>query len=58
MHSELKWFLLLLLGLWVAWLATGGPDRITVNRQNPFLESPTEGGNIYSLEDLRNGRRP
>ncbi len=58
MHGELKWFLLLFLGLWIAWLATGGPSRIQENRTHPFLEQPTDGGRIYTLQELRDGTRP
>jgi hypothetical protein len=58
MHGELKWFLLLFVGLWVAWLVTGGPDRITTNRTHPFLEQPSEGGKIYTLEELKDRTRP
>ncbi len=60
MHVELKWFLLLIAGLWLAWLLTGGPDRISTNRTHPFLEQPApiEDGNIYTLEELRERTRP
>ena len=47
MDSELKWFLLLLAGLWIAWYATGGPDRIPQNRANPYIKEPYNGGQIY-----------
>ncbi len=56
MDGELKWFLLLLLCLWFAWIATGGPDRIPENKANPFLKQPEpiDNGKIYSLQDLQN----
>ncbi len=47
MHSELKWFLLLFVGLWLAWLVTGGPSRIQQNRANPFIQETYNGGQIY-----------
>lgn len=58
MHSELKWFLILLAILWLGWFATGGPDRIMTNRQNPFMEETYKGGKIYSLQELKDGTRP
>lgn len=60
MHSELKWFLLLFAGLWLAWFMTGGPNRITLNRSHPFLEQPApiESGKIYTLEELKDQTRP
>ncbi len=60
MHSELKWFLILLAGLWLAWFATGGPDRNEINRTHPFIEQPApiEGGNIYTLQELKDRTRP
>lgn len=52
--GELKWFLLLFIGLWVLWLITGGATRYE-NRTRPFVEqpSPIEGGRPYTLEELR-----
>ena len=60
MHEELKWFLLLFLGLWVAWIVTGGPDRVQLNRANPFIDeaTPTKSSQIYGVKDLKNGVRP
>ena len=58
MHSELKWFLLLFLGLWVAWLVTGGPAHIQENRARPFLEQPSDGGQTYTLDELKDRTRP
>lgn len=60
MHPELKWFILLFIGLWVAWFVTGGPDRIQTNRQNPFIEEFTidHTGQIYSLDELKDRTRP
>ncbi len=57
MHPELKWFLLLLLGLWIGWLVTGGPTRIQENRTHPFLKQPTSGDDtrIYSYQEIKNG---
>lgn len=52
--GDLKWFLLLFLGLWVLWLITGGPTRYE-NRYRPFLEQPApiEGGQPYTVQELR-----
>lgn len=60
MYNELKWFLLLFFGLWVAWLVTGGTERISVNRTHPFLEEPApiDQGRIYTLEELKERTRP
>ena len=58
MHPEIKWLLLLLVGLWLAWFVTGGPDRVMTNRQNPFIEEQYNGGKIYSIDELKNGTRP
>ena len=60
MHDELKWFLLLFLGLWVAWFATGGPERVRDDRTHPFLEqpSPIDNGQTYTLQQLKDRTRP
>lgn len=58
MHSELKWFLILFFGLWLAWLVTGGPERNKINRTHPFIEQPSEGGDIYTLDELKDRTRP
>ncbi len=52
--SELKWFLLALLGLWILWAGTGGYERIE-NKDKPFLEqpSPIESGRPYTLDELK-----
>ncbi len=53
--EDLKWFLLLCIGLWVLWLLTGGPAR-NENRYRPLLEQPApiEGGKPYTIEELKN----
>jgi hypothetical protein len=53
MHPELKWFLILLGFLWLGWFVTGGPNRVMVNRENPFIEEVYDGGEIYGPDDLR-----
>ncbi len=60
MHPELKWIFLLLLGLFVAWIVTGGPARVEENKKNPFLEEPApiQGGQIYGLDELKDRTRP
>lgn len=60
MHSELKWFILLFLALWVAWFATGGPSRIPENRTHPFLTqpAPNDDGKIYTLQEIKDRTRP
>lgn len=35
----MKWFLLLLIGLYVLWLLSGGPER-TDNKDKPYLQQP------------------
>lgn len=59
MHSELKWFILLLIGLWIAWVVTGGVDRAPVNRTHPFLEQPfpIDNGQIYTFKELKEKNR-
>ncbi len=60
MHFELKWFIFLFVGLWLAWLVTGGPDRKAFNRTHPFLEepSPVDSGKVYTLDELKDRNRP
>lgn len=60
MHSELKWFILLFIGLWLAWLITGGADRISINKTHPFLEQPNpiENGKTYTIQELKDRTRP
>lgn len=60
MHPELKWFFLLILILFVAWVATNGPARIPENQDRPFLEqpAPVESGQTYTLEQLKDRTRP
>ena len=52
--SELKWFFLILIIMWLFWSLTGGPER-TQNIDKPFLEQPApiEGGDIYDANELR-----
>lgn len=59
MNGELKWFLLLFLGLWVGWMMTGGIDRKEYNRARPFIEEPDplDSGKVYTLEELRERNR-
>lgn len=60
MHPEIKWFLILIALLWLAWFFTGGPTRIQTNRTHPFIEQPApiEGGKIYTLDELKNRTQP
>jgi len=57
--EELGWFLLLIVGLFFAWVLTGGPARVE-NRNKPFLEqpAPVESGQPYTLEQLRDRTKP
>ena len=58
--GELKWFFIFIALLFVAWLYTGGLDRVDVNRQNPFIEqpAPVESGKIYGIDELKDRTRP
>jgi len=60
MDPELTWFFILLGLLWLGWFVTGGPSRIQTNRTHPFLEQPApiEGGQIYTLQELKDRTRP
>ncbi|HEY4715137.1 MAG TPA: hypothetical protein VIH31_01375 [Candidatus Paceibacterota bacterium] len=44
--KELKWFLLILVGLWVIWFLTGGPKRL---EDKPFIKpvKPVDTGETY-----------
>ena len=56
--SELKWFILLFVLMWMAWYYTGGPER-AADKYNPFVEQPLAPGDdkdIYNVGDLRRSR--
>lgn len=57
--DELKWFIVVLVVLWMLWVATGGYSRIE-NGDKPFLEqpSPIEGGKPYTLDELKRRTAP
>ncbi len=54
MDGTLRWFILAIIGLWIVWVLTGGPERLE-NKDKPFLEQPApiEGGHIYTIEELK-----
>lgn len=57
--SDLKWFIVLFIFLWLVWAATGGPARYE-NKVNQFVEEPVgpgERGGIYNINDLRERNR-
>ncbi len=60
MHSELKWFLILFFGLWLAWAVMGGASRNAINRTHPFIKqpNPVDDGKVYTLEELKDQTRP
>jgi hypothetical protein len=51
--SEIKWFLIGLLALWVLWAAAGGYED-TESKDKPLLRQPApiEDGRPYRFEDL------
>jgi hypothetical protein len=55
--SELTWLLVGLFVLFILWGATGGTEHYA-SRSRQFIEHPVDGGQIYSLEELREGTRP
>lgn len=59
MKGTFRWFVLIVVGLWVIWLMTGGPQRYE-NKQNQFIEPPKglgQAGDIYNINDLKNKNR-
>lgn len=52
--SEIKWFFIILVIMFVFWSLTGGASR-TENKTNPYIEqpSPIEGGKVYNGSELR-----
>lgn len=57
--SELGWFILALIILWVLWVLSGGPTH-QESRTRQFIEQPApiESGRIYSLDELKDRTRP
>ena len=54
MKGTLRWFILAIVGLWVIWLMTGGPERYE-NKTNQFIDAPQapgESGRIYNKTEL------
>ena len=45
--KHLKWFLLLILGLWLAWFLSGGPEK--AQNEKPFIKplAPLDTGETY-----------
>jgi hypothetical protein len=52
--SEIKWFIIAFIALWVLWAAAGG-YRDTNNSDKPLLHQPApiENGQPYRWEDRR-----
>lgn len=56
MFKEFGWFLLLILFLFLGWIATGGPERNELNRTHPFLKQPTtqgDDGTVYTYDQIQ-----
>ncbi len=49
--SLFKWFILILVGLWVLWYFTGGPQRAEKQGNKPFLRplEPIDNGEPYGI---------
>ncbi len=49
--SLFKWFLLIIVGLWVLWYYTGGPERAEQQGAKPFLKAlePLDSGEPYGV---------
>lgn len=49
--KELKWFILVLVAMWVVWFFTGGPTRFA-SKAGPFLRppAPISTGEIYGKD--------
>lgn len=49
--KPLAWFFLILVGLWILWYYTGGPQRAALEQQGPFMQpsAPLGNGSSYSL---------
>ena len=47
--SELKWFLLVVVGVWILWFYTGGPERAQITGDDPFMRAldPIDTGETY-----------
>ena len=46
--NDLKWLIFILIGLWLVWFFTGGPQRYE-SQQGPFIKppAPLDTGAIY-----------
>lgn len=51
--SDLKWFLIGFLVLYLIWYVSGGPEKNRINRTNPFLDEPYKGGEKYDINGLK-----
>jgi hypothetical protein len=51
--SELKWFLVFFLVLYIVWLLAGGPSA--PDKNNPFLHQPApiENGSSYNFQEYK-----
>jgi hypothetical protein len=47
-HPDLKWLVLILIGMWFVWFFTGGPARFDTS-EGPFLKpsAPLDTGDSY-----------
>jgi hypothetical protein len=51
--NALLWFILIVVGIWVIWYFTGGPQRAALQEGQPFMNpsQPVDNGNAYSLQN-------
>lgn len=46
--SLFKWFILMLVGLWIVWYVTGGPERIESQKGSLIKPlAPLDTGEVY-----------
>ena len=60
-HPEFFWFLIIMIGIFLLWVLSGGPEQSAPTRNNKFIEplAPLGGGNTYDenfIETDVNGR--
>lgn len=48
--APLWWFLLIIVGLWILWYFTGGPQRAERDAMNPYMKAPNpiDSGETYN----------
>ena len=48
----LVWLLIIVVGMWVLWYYTGGPQRAASEQQTPFVQPPAPLGNGQSYNTI------